>query len=428
MREIILNFVSLFVENICFFIISKAFIARNNGYFLSKTASAVGLGLSGSILMTSFSYLFSNPMISSILFIPVQIIMLVIFYKAKIRDFVIIYALEYLIIIGCLQSPIDLILSLLSAANIYILNIICNIITLIFCMIIYLFVPLEKLQQFLDKQNFITKILTINSAIIAIILALYFKSSDNIFYVNLFYILISILTILIINVLLISSRDKIDSQRKELEAYNCYMPIIEQLISEVRQRQHNHDNHIQAIKMLPAAYGTYEELCSALTDYADHMITDNISSGLLKLNLKLVSGFLFSKCNEAAEHNKTLSIHVNNFQLTTAVPEYILIDLIGILTDNAIEAVPDGETAHIHLDSINNKITIKTSNPGPVATPQFIDMITRSGYTTKQSADGKPHGLGLPGLLTLIKKYDGELTIDNETINHMNYICFKLEI
>lgn len=428
MREFILNFVCFFVENLCFFIISKAFFARNRGYFLSKTASAVGLSLAGGLLMASFRYMISNTLICSILFIPVQIIMLVVFYQAKIRDFVIIYALEYLIIIGCLQSPVDLILSLLSAANIYILNIICNIITLIFCMIIYLFVPLEKLQQFLDKQNFITKILTINSAVIAVILALYFKSSDNIFYVNLFYILISILTIVIINILLISSRDRIDSQQKELDAYNCYMPIIEQLITEVRQRQHNHDNHIQAIKMLPTAYGTYEELCSALTDYAKHMITDNISSGLLKLNLKLVAGFLFSKCNEAEAHNKTLSIHVNNFQLTTTVPEYILIDLIGILTDNAIEAAPDGGAAHIYLDSINNKIMIKTSNPGPVVTPQFIDMITSSGYTTKNSTDGKPHGLGLPGLLTLIKKYGGELTIDNETIEHINYICFKLEI
>ena len=112
----------------------------------------------------------------------------------------------------------------------------------------------------------------------------------------------------------------------------------------------------------------------------------------------------------------------------TSVPEYILIDLIGILTDNAIEATEDGGVAYLYFGSLDNKISIKTANPGPTVTPQFINMISQTGYSTKHVTDGKPHGLGIPTLIKTIKKYNGQLTIENEIIQDTTYICFQLEI
>lgn len=426
MRDIIYQFFCLFFENICFFIISKAFITEKIS--TKKLGISLALNVIGSILMCAFYFTLPFTLISSLLFIPVQLLMLSVCFNMPLKDYIGVYAPSYLLIVGLAQTVTELIFSILSAIGTNTLKLMVCVSTLIITLIIYIFVPLRKLYNFIDRQNFTTKIIIANSSVIATIIAKFIKSSNNIYYINIFYILIAFFIIIIINILLVSSRDRIDTQQKEINAYNAYMPIIEQLILEVRERQHNHDNHIQSIRMLPTICHEYNEICTALSDYTNHMITENSSSSLLKLNLKLVAGFLFSKCNYAKSCNKVLEIHVRNFQLNTCVPEYILIDLIGILTDNAIEATEDEGVAHLYLNSLNNKILIKTANRGPTVTPQFIDNISRIGYTTKHTTDDKPHGLGIPTLIKTIKKYSGELTIENEIINGATYICFQLEI
>lgn len=426
MKEMLQYFSCLFLENICFFMISKSFIGEKISP--KKFAISLAFNLLGSTLMYAFSFTITFSLISSLLFIPVQLLILSACFNMPMKDFIIVYAPSYLIIIGLVQTIIELALSTLYMPDTIIMKIMVCTTMLVITLAIYILAPLNKLYNLLNRQNFITKILIVNSTVIATIIAKYIKSSDNIYYINIFYILTAFLIIVIINILLISSRDKIDAQQKELDAYNAYMPIIDQLILEVRERQHNHDNHIQSIQMLPTVCHDYDEICAALSDYTSHMIAENNSSSLLKLNLKLVAGFLFSKCNYAKSCNKTLDIHVNNFQLNTSVPEYILIDLIGILTDNAIEATPEDGTAHLILNSIDNKITIKTSNPGPTVTPQFIDTISQTGYSTKHVTDGKLHGIGIPTLIKTINKYNGQLTIENEIIQDTTYICFQLEI
>lgn len=419
-------FMYLFLENICFFIISKSFIGGKIS--LKKMGIAIAFNLLGSTLMYAFSFTIPFSLISSLMYIPIQLVMLSTCFNMPLKDYITVYAPAYLIIIGLTQTVTELALSTLYATDTDTLRFMVYTTMIIITLVIYLFAPLNKLYNFINKQNFITKILTVNSSVIATIIAKYIKSSDNIYYINIFYILTAFLIIVIINILLVSSRDKIDSQQKEINAYNAYMPIIDQLILEVRERQHNHDNHIQSIQMLPTVCHDYDEICAALSDYTSHMIAENNSSSLLKLNLKLVAGFLFSKCNYAKSCNKTLDIHINSFQLMTSVPEYILIDLIGILTDNAIEATEDGGVAHLYFSSLDNKISIKTANPGPTVTPQFINMISQTGYSTKHVTDGKPHGLGIPTLIKTIKKYNGQLTIENEIIQDTTYICFQLEI
>lgn len=426
MMDTIYFFIYLCMENICFFIISKSFIKASISF--KKLGISLLVNLFGYALMYLFSLTIPFTLISSLLFIPIQLLMLSICFNMQLKDYIMVYAPSYLLIIGLMQTVTELSLSTLSATDTNTLNILVHIAMLIITLIIYITAPLNKLYEFINKQNFLTKILIVNSSVIATIIAKYIKSSDNIYYVNIFYILTAFLIIIIINILLVSSRNKIDTQQKEINAYNAYMPIIEQLILEVRERQHNHDNHIQSIRMLPTVYHGYDEMCKALSDYTDHMITENRTSSLLKLNLKLVAGFLFSKCNFAQSCNKSLDVHIENFHLSTCVPEYVLIDLIGILTDNAIEATPEESTAHIYLNSIDNKIIIKTSNLGITVTPKFIDNISQVGYSTKHSTDGKPHGLGLPNLINTIKKYNGTLTIENEIINQTKHICFILEI
>ena len=77
--------------------------------------------------------------------------------------------------------------------------------------------------------------------------------------------------------------------------YHSYLPIVEQLIDQVRETQHAHNNSIQAIRMLPATCHDYETLSRELTDYTDYLISQNAPVALLKINMKMIAGFLYHK-------------------------------------------------------------------------------------------------------------------------------------
>lgn len=100
--------------------------------------------------------------------------------------------------------------------------------------------------------------------------------------------------------------------RKQLQSYEQYLPIIEDLIDQVRMRQHDYNNELQAISMLPISYTDYDSLAAALSNELDTSCNDHVikNSYLLRINMKLIAGFLFSKMNLAQEHNINLDIDV----------------------------------------------------------------------------------------------------------------------
>lgn len=59
---------------------------------------------------------------------------------------------------------------------------------------------------------------------------------------------------------------------------------------------------------------------------------------LLKINLSVVAGFVYSKITEAQKDQKELVVQVASRDLKSRMPEYELIRIIGILIDNALES------------------------------------------------------------------------------------------
>ena len=112
---------------------------------------------------------------------------------------------------------------------------------------------------------------------------------------------VCILIILFVNIEIAMTQYDLASKQKQLEAYKHYLPIVEDLIKEVRMRQHDYDNTIQAITSLAITCSTYEELSAAINDFTNHIIASNITSNLLKLNFKLLPVLFFPN---AMKHNQ----------------------------------------------------------------------------------------------------------------------------
>ena len=115
---------------------------------------------------------------------------------------------------------------------------------------------------------------------------------------------------------------------------------------------------IQALCALPLTCSTYEELAHALEQQSRTSFQNNVPIELLKLNYKLLAGFLYQKTVEAERKGITLSISIQNFALQTIVPEYELLEMTGILLDNAIEATAESEIIKVSIDSYQAKVVL----------------------------------------------------------------------
>jgi sensor histidine kinase regulating citrate/malate metabolism len=109
------------------------------------------------------------------------------------------------------------------------------------------------------------------------------------------------------------------------------------------------------------------------------------------------------------------------------MPEYLLVDCIGVLVDNAIEAVSENSIISLYLSSENNQVFIAIKNPGPYITDSLLKKMFETGYTTKNDTS-KKHGLGLPFLQKCINQYNGSISCSNHIEDGVNFITFKIVV
>lgn len=93
------------------------------------------------------------------------------------------------------------------------------------------------------------------------------------------------------------------------------------LINDIRGKQHDFNNQITAIKMLRYTYTDYDSLANALDDYSTKLIDDYRKTDLLKINLSVVAGFVYSKITEAQKEQKELVVQVASRNLKSRMPE-----------------------------------------------------------------------------------------------------------
>ena len=346
--------------------------------------------------------------------------------KCVFLDAVILLSLSYLLTVSCQI----LIMPFLSFKNVPpyspIVSIVGNSIILLLAILGYLFLSSHYVYAFIQK-NRIFKLLLGNFFILFFGIVCYSKQNPADFYSSLFLLFICILFLFMLNWDVIKNQKRLLEKEKELEIYQTYIPVISELIDQVRIRQHQFDNHIQAMQMLPATHKNYTDLADAITNYSEHVSLSLKHSILLKLNYKLLAGFLFSKCHQAENMKKELRILIRNTNIQTVVPEYELIDILGILIDNALEAISEGECVILTLDSHSNKCNIKIQNKGPFLTNELRNHLFKKGYTTKKT-NSQNHGLGLYQLKQLVASYEGMIILSNEDAIEYTLIVFEIII
>lgn len=227
-------------------------------------------------------------------------------------------------------------------------------------------------------------------------------------------------------------KTRMDAEKKkaQLEMNKLYYDAYDQLILLVRERQHDMKNHINAILSLIYTTEDYEELIEKQKEYCGYVIEQNEKTKLvLSSGNPLIAGFLYSKIREAESSHIIFDYRIG-LRKETAIPEYELVDMAGILLDNAIEALHDTDEENFErkiyffIGETEESIDILCANTSPRYEEDLTDHFFESGYSSK----GQNRGIGLAKLKRLVQNRNGTITVYNEDRQNANYLTFEIKL
>lgn len=302
-----------------------------------------------------------------------------------------------------------------------------NLLTLITVFLICKLLPIHYIYDFVLAKDLYFRLILSNILISAILIVCLYRTKLSSAIIIFPIIAVYLTLVVIFNIIFINSKVKLKSQQSVIDSYNEYLPVVEELIKQVRVRQHQYKNDLTSLNALPLTCKDYDTLCAELSKNIDLLSTDSTPSFLLAFNLKLMSGFLYSEYIKANNNGIHMSFNIRNYNIQTTFPEYKLTQAIGILIDNAIEASIEEDTIFIHIDCINNNFIFSIANPGPTITSDLLTNMFKGGYSTKNRKPSN-RGIGLYTLKNMLDENNGTIHVSNECIDNRTYIKFVIQI
>lgn len=217
-------------------------------------------------------------------------------------------------------------------------------------------------------------------------------------------------------------------QEQELKIYKLYIKPMEELTKDIRARQHEFDNHMNAILNMHVTISDYDELVRAQSAYCKDIYADKsrCNPALLRISDKILAGFLYSKIISAPAY-VDIDIQVLSQEIVTTVSEHALVEIIGTLTDNAFEAAtPQRNRVEMVLDAKNDKLIFMIKNQVENLTMGAVSHFFEKGFTTKNNREDR--GLGLYQANQIAKRHKGELMVELLNEPEGQEICFGVKI
>lgn len=223
----------------------------------------------------------------------------------------------------------------------------------------------------------------------------------------------------------------VEKKKTQLEMNKLYYEAYDQLIMLIRERQHDMKNHINAILSLSYTTKNYDELIAKQEEYCGYVIQQNEKTKLvLSSGNPLIAGFLYSKIRQAESCRIDMDYKMGIQKTETTIPEYELVEMSGILLDNAIEALSGMENENFvkkiffSMQETESGIKIIAANTSPYYEEDLTAYFFEPGYSSK----GANRGLGLSKLKKLVQNRKGTITVYNELRNDLNYLAFEIEL
>ena len=290
MKAFILSSCTYMAEAIAELLLVISFLGKKKKSLLSPLLLLLPLcGLVNNFLFTFipnvFGWFMTLPM--SVLF---YCLILHIPFSSGIFPFLLSYVTYGLIeAITIILLPVSISVSSSVTNNLILTCIIC-----VICIFISL-LPLNRLHTFINSGKLIVKlVLSYISMLYLVTIAI--SKIDSLDAIAVFPMTVTFMIILLLaDIMVLNQQRTITIQQQDIKDYQTYEPMAHDLISDILGKQHDFNNQMNAIRMLPYTYKDYDSLSDAIANYSTFLEEEFNESELLKINLPVVAGFVFSK-------------------------------------------------------------------------------------------------------------------------------------
>ncbi len=286
------------------------------------------------------------------------------------------------------------------------------------------YIPIHLLFRYVESKNNLFRVVIINVFILMTFCAIYWYLHFEGVIENIISIAVIVIIVLLINLIFLREGLKNQAVEEQYQAYQRYMPIVNELIDEIRIKQHDFNNHITALKIVMDQKTVAESVVKKVEDYLHEAEASFRNADLLNIKNRIVSGFLYSKKKQAKEAGIQLEIYIEDYVLETSLTDYELMDILSVLVDNAFETGIQGNLVKIHFLKEKEKSVIEVANKHPYIPIGKINEFFIKGFSSKGS---DKRGLGLYKLKALISKCQGRLEVSNVDDGE-NYVVFRVTL
>lgn len=141
----------------------------------------------------------------------------------------------------------------------------------------------------------------------------------------------------------------------------------------------------------------------------------------------IIVGFLYGKFIEADKKDIQVIYKLDFKDLACEVPDFRLIELIGNLFDNAVDAVLKEtfrKEIYVAVTENTESIHIEIGNVSPQIDRNQIALFFKKKYSKK----GNARGYGLYNVKNICTRYHIRLQCENELRKDCSWLIFKLDI
>lgn len=305
---------------------------------------------------------------------------------------------------------------------IYLLIILCSCGLLLLC---NRFFKWNNYIEIIFLNGFFGKAILLVAAILGILAIGYLKKENFVEWKDL--IGLPLLIIVISAILFQWQKERYQNKQKaqELLAYEKYNLVYKDLINRVRRRQHDFNNHINAVFSMNTVATDLKELVNLQNDYCLKILDENNTNKLLRDDVSSVlAGFIFTKIEQAENKGIKVKYKIEVDGVEEHISFIDFVEVFGNLFDNAVEEVANRETKIIDFDVTQDEHTlfIKVSNPCEREQAEKIQSMFLEGISSK----GKDRGFGLANVDRIVAKYEGRLQTFFADKDGVGYIIFNI--
>lgn len=301
------------------------------------------------------------------------------------------------------------------------------IINFISAFIITFLIPLCSIKRLIGYMKGKSEVLLVTvctCVVVVIFLLIYYKNNYTVEIEPLVLLFVCIIFIFILSGQLNKYKVKAKEVETELRMQKLYADSFKGLIDNIRLRQHEFNNHISMMHSLHYKYKSYEELVGALESYGSTVIKENRFYKLLSCGNSVIIGFLYGRFVEFDKEGIDISYQVSVRELEIGVPSYKIVEILGNLMNNAVEALlADQEKKKLHVSVIeNDRFFIEVRNESPYIPYKEINAFFVKDYSKK----GENRGLGLYNVKQICEEYGLEIACNNVDIDGDNWLSFEI--